>query len=153
MRRVEDYGPFDPVYVFVGDDGEQVMIDSAALFEWTQTVELEAFACPVDWRVGPQLLAEGAIQPERIWEMLENRAGFLDPVIFLKTGTKTAGSPDVLLCDGHHRYFMAVVAGDLFIDGYVLEPEQWEPYRIHGAPPVTQEQVRQMRPRAPRKDK
>lgn len=154
MRRIEDYGPLDPIYIFVGNDGEQVIIDTDALYEWCKLYPPKVWSVPLDEAAVQEMLRDNCIQLSRLQEMLiatvADAAAFSDPVIFLKTGTQTNGEPDALLCDGHHRYCVRWACRESFIDGYVLDHEQWEPFVIHGMPPRTREQVRRMKPRAPR---
>src|SRR5215467_16395102 len=127
QRRVEDYGPFDPIYVFVGNDGEQVVIDTVALYKHVTANPPQVFSTDVRASVAEEIINDNAIQGKRYMEMVKDRVEhgnqYRDPIIYVKTGSVTDGRPDVLLCDGHHRFVVACSFGDTMIDDYVLEPE------------------------------
>ena len=154
MRQYEDYPDGYPIYTFVGDDGENVVIDAPALRDWCIETEPEIYDTPVQDNLLAQFIWDKAVREERVIEMLEARdedsTAFTDPVIMVKTGTVTEGAPDVLLVDGHHRYALAIMEGATLIGCHVLVPEQWEPFRIHGMPTLTKDELRRAPPRGRR---
>ena len=140
-RHISRYRPGDPIYSFVSHNGENIHIDSRALREWCiKQPNLEVVGVPVDLTLAHTFLKENAVIPSRLEELA--RRVHLDPVIFCMDGKYTDGKPDVLLVDGHHRYFLAAYNNLKYVPSHVLTPAQWKPFRIVGHPDMTIEELR-----------
>lgn len=128
--------PFEPIYTFVEKaTGANVNIASERLRKWTLTVGLETVLVPVSRKMCSTWLEDNIISASRVAELYQRARGgeILAPVLFAKDGQMTDGKDDVMLVDGHHRYFLAALCGCL-LPAHVLEVEQWEPFKIVGFP-------------------
>jgi hypothetical protein len=127
--------PFEPIYTFVERaTGANVNIASERLRQWTLTAGLEVDGVPVDRALAGSFVRDNIVAPrwcEHLLSLVERGMKF-PPVIFAKDGGETNGAPDVMLVDGHHRYFIAAMSGMRFIPAYVLEVAQWKPFEILG---------------------
>lgn len=131
----------ESIYTFVGDDGENVHIACNRLRLWCREARPEIFRCPIDRALAETFVRDNVISMERVKQM----AGMtdLDPMIFCKTGTFDDGvNPDVLLVDGHHRYYTQ--RNQEFGLGHVLEVIQWKPFQVVGIPPTTKAALLEM---------
>jgi hypothetical protein len=134
------------IYTFVDDQGVNTHIDSQALRKWCleQAIinKLEVFMCPIDYEVAKRFLIDNIIDPKRVAHLMIRRN--LDPIIYCKDGTFSPknGGPNVMLVDGHHRYYLQYKCGATHIPGFCLEVEQWKPFQLYGLPTVTAEQLK-----------
>jgi hypothetical protein len=137
--------PFEPIYTFVDKrSGMNVNIASARLCAWCEGAELEVVGVPVNRRLAGSFIRDNIVAPkwcEHLLSLVEQGMAF-PPVIFAKDGNETNGAPDVMLVDGHHRYFIAAMSGVRFIPAYVLEVEQWRPFEILGLRDTTAEALK-----------
>ena len=118
------------IYTFVQPDGTNIHIDSDGLRRWCHTAKPEVFNVPIDAALAEEFLRDNIVSPDRV-RQLAKRASDLTPLIFAKDGTEGAnGGPNVMLVDGHHRYVLYAFAGHQFAPGFVLEPSEWEPFRV-----------------------
>lgn len=128
------------VYTFVGDDGENIHIDSEALRVWCMLTKPEVFWIPLKYELAYDFIRDNVVDPFRIQELAKRKD--LDPIIMVKDGTLgDNGHPNAMLVDGHHRYFIACMCKMEVIPGYMLEVEQWKPFQLHGIPKMTKEQL------------
>jgi hypothetical protein len=139
-----NYPPGTPVFTFVAPDGANTHVDAEKLREWctAHRAELEVVDTPVNFKLGLSFLIENVIDlahAERVMRMEK-----LDPIIYGVTGTGKNGRPDVILIDGHHRYFCAAVMGCKWIPSFVLAPFAWREFEIIGLPSVSEDQLRRM---------
>lgn len=141
-RKASDYSLFDPIYTFVDKEGNNINVDSEGLREWcaANKASLEVLATPVDRRIARSFLEGNVVDLHHVKEVMRLQA--LDPIIYGAMGTFTNGNPDVILIDGHHRYFAAAVAGMPFIPSYILQPAQWREWEIIGLPKISEEELR-----------
>lgn len=139
MINVEDLPPGEHIYTFVGDDGENIHIASSRLRRWCMDSGIEPVLAPMNREVAETFLTDNVISVDRVRQMDANPA--VDPVIMCKTGTFTNGNPDVVLADGHHRYYLQRNQA-LFLT-YLLEREQWEQFRITGILSMTKDELRE----------
>jgi hypothetical protein len=139
----KDYPIGAPIYTFVAEDGSNTHVDSEKLREWcaANRETLEWFYTPVKPEIAKSFERDNVI--DVVHAIRVASMDKLDPIIYGKTGTLGAnGGPDVILIDGHHRYYVAWKLGSDMIPGYVLEPEQWREFEIIGLPSLTEEQLR-----------
>jgi len=145
MLQAKDYPPGSAIYSFVDAvTGENTHVDSEKLRQWcaANRATLEILNTPVDPNIAVSFLDENIIDLVHAGRV--SKMKHLDPIIYGKVGTVTHGNPDVLLIDGHHRFFVAYIQGSPLIPAYILEPEQWHQFKIEGLPAVTEEQLRAM---------
>jgi hypothetical protein len=137
--------PFEPIYTFVERaTGANVNIASARLCKWCEGAGLEIVGVLVDRVLAGSFVRDNIVAPkwcEHLLSLVEQGMKF-PPVIFAKDGGETDGAPDVMLVDGHHRYFIAAMSGVRFIPSYVLEVEQWRPFEILGLRDTTAEALK-----------
>jgi len=131
------------IYTFVGDDGENIHIDSDALRIWCEVTKPEIFLIPLKYELLIDFERDNVISMERVYELSMDIKKSLEPIIMVKDGTIAKnGYPNAMLVDGHHRYALHCFGGKQHIAGYFLEVEQWKPFQIHGIPDMTKEQLR-----------
>lgn len=130
----------EPIYTFVGHDGENIHIAANRLRVWCESAGLEPVLGPMDRSVADTFLADNVVSLDRVAQ-LEGRLRY-DPIIMCKTGTFKDGHPDVVMADGHHRYY--VQRDREYFLMYLLEEHQWRPFQISGAPDMTQEWLREV---------
>lgn len=151
MLDAKDYKPGCAIYSFVAEDGTNTHVDSELLRQWcaANKDKLEIMLTPVGGKIAQSFLTDGVIDIKHVERVLQ--MPHLDPIIYGKTGTFTeAGAPDVLLIDGHHRFFAAWLSRCELLPSYILEPAQWQQFQIEGLPDLTEEQLRAM-PTKPRR--
>lgn len=136
------------VFTFIDvKTGENTHIDSGGLREWcaANREKLKVEMVPVDKEIARSFLElDNSVSEAH----LKKVAGLkeLDPIIFGMSGTFSNGAPDVMLVDGHHRYYLAALAwGMEAIPAYVLERAQWEPFRMQ-LQDMTAEELRDLPP-------
>jgi hypothetical protein len=129
------------IYSFVGDNGENIHIDSEALRVWCALHKPEIFLIPLKYELVDEFRRDNVVSPERIIELAKR--SHLDPIIMVKDGTIGAnGGPNTMLVDGHHRFVLACLRGRIVIEGHFLEVAQWKPFQIYGIPNMTKDQLR-----------
>jgi hypothetical protein len=140
------FDPFKPIFTFVADDGTNYHIDTHALRDWCvgqlKLAQLEVFLIPLKYDLAATFIPENVIAPARIRELSQRPVASLDPIIMAKDGTLTNNASNVMLVDGHHRFFLACLRKQTFIEGHLLEPSQWKPFQLHNLPSITKEQLR-----------
>src|SRR5277367_5987589 len=110
------------------------------LRKWCISHRPEIFLIPIRAHVAEKMIPENSIAIDRVIELSVRNN--LDPIIMVKDGTSDAkGAPNVLLVDGHHRYFLAYIRKQELIQGYLIEEPQWRPFQIHWMPDLTKEQL------------
>jgi hypothetical protein len=144
MPHFKDLKDMHQIYTFIDREGVNTHIDSVGLREWCLANKPETFWVPIDPKLARSFLRNNTISTERVLQLLEKPS--LDPIILVKDGTNSLknGGPNVMLVDGHHRYYFANACRMTMIPGHVLEVEQWRPFIVEGVPPLTQEQLRNM---------
>jgi hypothetical protein len=137
-----------PIYTFVAKDGENIHIDVEALRRWTIKTLPEIFFLPIDMQLAVSFVEKNTISLARVQYMMNHRDLLDAPVIFCKDGTYGPdGAPNVMLADGHHRFFIkGIILHEPFIEGHMLEPEQWRPFQMHGLPSLTEQHLRNIPP-------
>jgi len=143
VLQAKDYPTGSAIYSFVdAETGENTHVDSEKLRQWcaANKASLEILLTPVDPQVALGFLEGNVIDLAHVARV--QKMPKLDPIIYGKVGTLTNGHPDVLLIDGHHRFFLAYAEGEPFIPAYILEPAQWQEFKIEGLPNMTEEQLR-----------
>lgn len=129
------------IYSFVGDDGENIHIDSEALRQWCLLIKPEIYSIPLKYELVIEFRRDNVISQERVAELSKRKN--LDPIIMVKDGTTGSnGTPNALLVDGHHRYVLACLRKQFIIEGHFLEVAQWKPFQLHDIPDMTKEQLR-----------
>ena len=129
------------IYSFVGDDGENIHIDSEGLRIWCKLAKPEVFLLPLNYGLAEQFIKDNVVSPKRIHELSLRKD--LDPIIMCKDGTfGKNGGPNTMLVDGHHRYFIACMIKLYAIPGHLLEVEQWKPFQLRGIPDITADELR-----------
>lgn len=130
------------IYTFVDMEGVNVNIDAAALRKWCLKSKLEVHLAPIDHELAHSFVRENTISLQRVKQIISNHILLNEPVIFCKDGTfADDGGPNVMLVDGHHRYFVYSYMQLNCIPCYLLEVEQWKPFQMHNLPEVTREQL------------
>lgn len=128
-------------YTFVGDDGVTTHINSEGLRLWCVANKPEIFLMPMRNDVAKQMIPDNVVSMARVRELSTRKN--LDPIIMVKDGTiGKNGYPNVMLVDGHHRYFLAYLRKQEFIEGYFLEEPQWRPFQIHWLADVSKDELR-----------
>ena len=149
MLSAKDYKPGDAIYTYVDPEGNNIHIDSEKLRQWCadNASSLEVVATPLNESIALSFLDNNVVDFHHLIEV--RGMDKWDPIIYCADGTysKVNGGPNVILADGHHRYFCAWTMGAEWVPAYVLEPAQWHPFQIDGLPQVTEEELR----RAPTK--
>jgi len=153
--NAKDYPPGSSCFSFVAEDGTNIHVDSERLRKWCaeNRERLKVVPTPIDKRIAKSFLHDNVVDAQHVERVLAMEA--LDPIIYGMTRTEAPGeAPDVLLIDGHHRYVAGAVVGATTIAAYLLEPEQWEPFRIGGLPTLSKEQLMlaPIKPRTPKGD-
>lgn len=151
MVWIEEFNCYVPaalmktVYTFVDMNGVNTNINAAALREWCLSNHLEISLAPIDHKLANSFIHENVISPQRIKQMFANPKLLDEPVIFCKDGTYgKEGHPNVMLVDGHHRYFIHAYMKLKYINCYILNVEQWKPFQMHNIPSVTREQLQRV---------
>lgn len=138
--RAEDYGPFDPVYTYAGDDGRVVNIDAVKLRAWCHMEwkhgNLDVVLVPVDHDLAQQWVKDGTVDLEHVLDLTQYAS--LDPVIF---GVWPKPGPDAILIDGHHRFCLMGLFGMPHIPAFHLTEAQWRPFEVLGLPDLTQDEL------------
>lgn len=149
MLDGKNYPVGSAVYTFVDNEGVNTHVDSELLRQWcaAHTSELEVRLTPVASDIARSFLTDNVVDIDHLKRVMRMKT--LDPLIYGHTGDFTNGNPDVLLIDGHHRYFCAWLCKVAWMPAYILSPEQWHPFQIEGLPSQTHEQLR----RAPVKNR
>jgi hypothetical protein len=131
------------IYSFVGDDGENIHIDSEALRQWCMMTKPEIFLLPLNYELLKMFERDNVISMERVFELSLDIKKSLEPIIMVKDGTiGENGAPNALLVDGHHRYALHCLGGKKHIEGHFLEVAQWKPFQLHDIPDMTKDQLR-----------
>lgn len=152
MLDGKNYKPGDPIYTFVAKDGTNVHVDAEKLRVWCaeHRAELQVLSTPVESEHALKFLSDNALNIDNLMKV--SKMASFDPLIYGHDGTYNEGAPNVLLIDGHHRYFVAFARGWKWIDAYVLSPEQWHPFRIAGLDDFTEELLRAIPPKPTQED-
>lgn len=136
-------GRLHAIYSYVDDAGVNVHIDAVLLREWClmHKSELNVELAPVEDYIAKSFLDENVIDiihAERVYHMPT-----WDPIIYCMDGTfhPGNGAPNVMLVDGHHRYFVSWLFKQRTVACYVLKPEQWKPFEIIGLPDLSREEL------------
>jgi hypothetical protein len=141
MIHVSELDRKEPIYVWVADDGTNVRIASVRLRNWVLLNQhlFEIFLVPVDPDMAKDWIRNKQCDPKRVMNLTYKERR--EPIIYCKRPTFTNGRPDVFLVDGHHRYVRAAVDGDPFIECWLIEIPQWEPFKVIGAIDISQQQL------------
>jgi hypothetical protein len=132
-------GPFEPVFTFVANDGENVTIHSGRLRDKVLRSKLEVVLTSIDKEIANSYIENNCVRMDRVKE-LEKRKN-LDPIIYCEDGF-TNGVPDVMLVDGHHRYVMAMFVGLKEIPSVICPKEFWKPFQVAELDKITAEQLK-----------
>lgn len=138
--HVTELNIMEQIYTFVDDNGTNVHIASGKLLQWCLANNPEVFNTPVEDGIAAGFIRDNSVDLARALAL--TRKQLETPITYCKSGTFTNGGPDVMLADGHHRYLRAALDGKKEIAAWVLEKEQWEPFKIDGLFDLTQEQLR-----------
>jgi hypothetical protein len=129
------------IYTFVGDDGNTTHINSEGLRLWCVANKPEIFLMPMKDEVAKQMIPDNVVSIERVRQLSTRKD--LAPIIMVKDGTiGSNGGPNGMLVDGHHRYFLAFLRGQPFIEGHFLEEHQWRPFQIHWLRGMSKDELR-----------
>lgn len=134
------------IYTFIDNDGVNIHIDSDNLRLWClkNIAALELFSIPIREGIAVEMVKNNVLSLDRVLELRQRRlkGERFDPVIMVKDGTTGSnGAPNVMLVDGHHRYFIAASDKEPIIKGWVLEIEQWKPFQVEPSIKLTQQQL------------
>jgi len=146
-----DYPPGTPIYTYIDPaTGVNTHVDSDKLRQWCadNTAKLEVVLTPVDPNIACTFLDDNVIDLAHLARVKSMKR--LDPIIYCVTEIGANGYPNVLLVDGHHRFFLAYLDRRQLIESYILTREQWVPFQIIGLPDLTENQLRAM-PTKPRR--
>jgi len=131
----------ETIFSFVEDDGTNIHINAGALRLWCIENKPEIYSLPLNYDLMEIFERDNTISPERVEELSKRKD--LDPIIMVKDGTLGSnGHPNAIIVDGHHRYALACLRGQQYIEGYFLEEAQWRRFQIFGLPDITAEQLR-----------
>jgi hypothetical protein len=131
----------ETVFSFVCDDGTNIHVNAGALRLWCIENKPEICWLPLNYDLMKIFKTDNTVSSERIVELSKRKD--LDPIIMVKDGTiGSNGHPNAILVDGHHRYALACLRGQKYIEGYFLEEAQWRPFQIFGLRDVTAEDLR-----------
>jgi hypothetical protein len=129
------------IYTFVGDDGVTTHIDSEALRLWCVANKPEIFLMPMRPEVAEQMIPDNVVSIDRVRQLSLRKD--LAPIIMVKDGTTGPnGHPNAMMVDGHHRYFLAFLRKQPYIEGHFLEEHQWKPFQIHWLRDMSAEELR-----------
>jgi hypothetical protein len=129
------------IFSFVGDDGTNIHVNAEKLRLWCIENKPEIFLLPLRYELLNNFKRDNVVNPERVLELASRKD--LAPIIMVKDGTIGGnGYPNAILVDGHHRYALACLRGQKYIDGYFLEEAQWRPFQIHWLRDLTAEELR-----------
>lgn len=133
------------IYTFIDNAGVNTHIDSENLRLWClKTPKLELFNIPIQTAVAVEMVHINVISLDRFLELRrrKHQREHFDPIIMVKDGTiGSNGRPNVMLVDGHHRYFIAASDNEPYIEGWILEVAQWKPFQIKSQINLTQQQL------------
>lgn len=138
----KDYPPGTHIYSFVGHDGVNINIDAEKLRLWCAEHRPEVRLTPVRASIAVDFLDGNVVDLEHVKEVM--LLPTLDPIIYGQTGIGDNGLPDVILIDGHHRYFIAWLTREQFIPAYLVPEKIWREFEIIGLPQITEEELRAM---------
>jgi hypothetical protein len=146
--RFEDLKNHDPMFSFVGDDGENIHVATKLVYEWVQRNKpnLEIVLTPIDPNRAASYIRTNVVSATRCRQMLAHirKNGRLQPMIYAESGTHTHGLPDLYHIDGHHRFVVYAFLRRPFGESYILEQHQWRPFQITGVPDLTKQQLEDM---------
>src|SRR5438105_4604561 len=135
MIKYESLPSGEPLYMFVSDDGtEQINIHSPSLRKYCleRQPPLEIFVTPIQLGIVNRLLREKSVDMNRVFALTEEH--LKEPISFCRHTDSL-----VLLVDGHHRLVRTALDGRQLIKCWVLPPEEWDQFRVIGAPRVTKQ--------------
>jgi hypothetical protein len=132
------------IYTHVDHDGTNTHIDAQGLRLWCLQHKPEVYLIPMRFELAAEFIRDNIIDKKRVAELSQREmlGETLGPIIMAKDGTFASnGGPNVMLVDGHHRYFLSAIHKRPFVEGHMLEVAQWKPFQLHGIPEITQEQL------------
>jgi len=135
----------ESIYSHVLPCGTNVHIAAARLRLHLLTHQPTPFLVPIDLNLCHTFYAARAIDDARILSLTPHELS--EPIILCKDLTLTEGRPDVLFCDGHHRYVRRALDGERWIKAWLVEYADWQPFRIEGHPTLSQESLKAAAPR------
>lgn len=112
------------------DTGRNTVLAIGRMLEWCKAQKLEVHRIPVDPAFVSFCFQNRGIEPHRLARL--TAAQCKEPLIFCRWYDDT-----FLLADGHHRYVRISLDGGRWCNGWILTPEQWEPFVVDGADEAT----------------
>lgn len=135
----------EQIYTWVRDDGINFNVATSRLLAWIndrgRTKVLKQLL-PVTRDMVNKFIAEGAVSPERIKQLVEGPPA-LDPIILCLTGRYDINGvpgPEAMLVDGRHRYTIHALLGLPQVAAYIVRPQHWARFQIAGLMPLTKEE-------------
>lgn len=126
------------IYTHVFPDGRNIHIASGLLRKWCLANNPEIVMAPVRQELGRTFRETNAVDLRRVRGLTPAQRS--EPIIFCATGYNN-GIPNVLLVDGHHRYYRALIENERWIKSWILTPPEWAPFIIEDAPQITYKQM------------
>lgn len=132
----------EPVYTFVAEDGENFHIHAHRLRQHLIKTSHKIISAPVRKALASQFLAENSISLERVQELMSRLFASdnpkPDPIILCLT---PGGDHDVMLVDGHHRYFIHALYKVPVIPAWLVEPPIWQEFRVINIRNLSQDEL------------
>lgn len=122
-----------PIYTFIAPDGINTHIAASLLREWALRAKPEIVLTPTDRELARSFIRDNIVSKHRCLQLARRSSAgedIFEPILYCHDGGLTQGRPDVLLVDGHHRFFLASIWGQLFIKSHILTEAQWRPFQI-----------------------
>ena len=127
--------PWDSVYTFVDNAGQNVNIASGRLTKHVASASYEIVLIPVEVRIAQKFCNDNCVAALWIEQMLASCKSLddLPPIIFAECLDADMSCPvdktkvSHMLVDGHHRYVLHAVVRAKWIRAIILTPEQWQP--------------------------
>ena len=138
--------PFENVFTYVGEDGENIQLATDRAIKWASGANLESVYVPVETEMAMKYIKENSVSLTWCNSILAGllkdpeSVNRLPPVIYAQHGNDGPnGEPSHFLLDGHHRYVTFAKIGLPAIKAYLLSQEQWRPFQISGMEEVSRE--------------
>lgn len=150
MLSASSFSPKEPIYTFITPSGENINIAASKLRLHCMGLDsgptlrpayrFKVFDFPIRPALAESFVHDNIISTARVIELLTKPR--LDPIIAAVYDHDANGLPNVMLVDGHHRYYLAHAMKLPHIPAFVLQPEEWHPFQISGCPTISQDELR-----------
>lgn len=137
---------WETIYTFVAADGSNVHIHTERLHLHLQSLPPDkrpkVQMVELSYELAQKFIHTNVVAIERVRQL--DIRNLQDPIVFCSDGTSTDGRKNCMLVDGHHRFTRAAIDGYQLIPSYVLDPLEWEPFRVTGIPDLTRDELLSM---------